>query len=392
MKIKHLLLLILMICTSLFLIACDSDKIESESGDTEVSGEPVSPYADSKDIFASYYDKADSIIKNMTLKEKVGQLFLAKYPAKFEDANKEIETLYPSGYILFADNFKEETKTSIVDKISANQKRSKINMFIAVDEEGGTVNRISSFEALREKPFDSPLNIYEKDGMDAVVENAIEKSKFLKSFGINMNLAPVVDIPTNKKSFIYKRSFGTKKELTSEFAKEVISAMNEEKLVSCMKHFPGYADNVDTHKNVATDKRKEDSFYSGDFLPFIAGIEENAPAIMVCHNIVQAFDSEKPASLSKAVHDILRNDLGFTGLIITDDLAMTAVSKYTKAGSSAKEALLSGNDLIITSNLKTNIDEILTAVSEGEISVDVIDTAVRRILGAKLFYGIIENK
>jgi beta-N-acetylhexosaminidase len=392
MKKSIIFLAALALIASMALTGCEFPSKGESSGDKVTSGEYVSPYANSKDIFAKYYEKADKLMKNMSTKEKVGQLFLARYPSKYEDANKEIESLYPAGYILFADNVKVETQTSLKDKIDANQKRAKTPMFIAVDEEGGTVVRISSSPVFKEKPYSSPMDIYTKDGMEGVVENATEKSQFLKGLGINMNLAPVVDVPTSKKSFIYKRSFGTDKELTAEFAKEVIEAMNDEKIISCMKHFPGYGDNADTHKDVATDKRKEEAFYSGDFLPFVAGIKEDAPAIMVCHNIVQAFDKDNPASLSREVHDVLRNDLDFSGLIITDDLAMAAVNKYVKSNSAAKTALLAGNDLIITSSLSTHVDEILNAITNKELDIELVNNAVRRILAAKMYYGIIESK
>ena len=368
------------------------DNEENESGNSFESGdEIIVPDNKCKELFSEYYEKAQNKLNTMTLEEKVGQMFLARCPSKFDSAEKEIESLAPGGYILFADNTKTETKTSLNSKIGYAQKHSKIPLFIAVDEEGGTVTRISTYLAYRSEKFDSPLNIYKKSGLEGVIKDSTEKSNLLKNLGINMNLAPVVDIPTTTKSYMYARSFGTDAEKTAEFAKEIISTMNKDGMISSMKHFPGYGDNVDTHTGIATDKRTKEEFESGDFLPFIAGIKAKAPTIMVNHNIVNAFDKESPASLSEEVHRVLREDLNFTGLIITDDLAMKAVKKYVSDGNAAKKAVLAGNDMIITSSLDAHIKEVVSAVKNGEIDEEIINTAVKRILACKYSYGIIEQ-
>lgn len=341
------------------------------------------------DLFSKYYDEADKIISNMTLEEKVGQMFYARYPAG--DATEEIVSENPGGYILFAKDFENETKASFIDKISTNQQNSKIKMFIGVDEEGGSVVRISKYYAFRASPFLSPHNIYNQGGMDLIKIDTYEKTNLLLSLGVNTNFAPVADIPTNQYSYIYDRAFSTDAELTSEYIKTVVEITNSKKLISVIKHFPGYGDNVDTHTGIATDTRTIESFREKDFKPFISGIDSSAPMIMVNHNIISNIDNEYPASLSKNVHKILRDELKFTGLIITDDLAMEAVSKYTSDGNSAVQAILAGNDMIITSNFKSQKEEVLTALKNKVISEEMINNSVRRIIACKLAYGIIEN-
>ena len=147
-----------------------------------------------------------------------------------------------------------------------------------------------------------------------------------------MNLTPVADVPTDTSSFIYKRSYGRGTEKTSIYVSELIKRMNEDNMISVMKHFPGYGDNVDTHTGIAIDERPYSTFENNDFLPFESWIEADGPAILVNHNIVNCMDSNLPASLSKNVHDILRNELEFTGIITTDDLAMDAVKSYVENG------------------------------------------------------------
>ena len=344
------------------------------------------------ELFSTYYSQADSIISTMTLDEKVGQMFLARYPESSSMAIKEINEDTPGGYILFARDFKNETKDSIKQKLEECQNASKIDLFLGVDEEGGTVVRVSSYKNFRNYPFEAPRDIYSKSGMSGIISDSHEKNELLKSLGLNMNLTPVVDVPSSSSDFIYDRAFSTNVNEVVNFAENVINTMKEDNIISVMKHFPGYGNNVDTHTGIAIDKRDITTFENTDFLPFEKGIELGCPFILVNHNIVECMDSEKPASLSKNVHDILRNDLNFTGLIITDDLAMDAVNEYVENGNAATTAVLAGNDMIISSDFTNQKDEIINAVNNGIISEDIINDSVRRILACKLAYGIIEIK
>lgn len=176
---------------------------------------------------------------------------------------------------------------------------------------------------------------------------------------------------------------------TANYISEVVKAMRSKNMISSLKHFPGYGNNVDTHTGIAIDNRSYENFTTNDFLPFKSGISAGAPTIMVSHNIVKCMDPNLPASLSSNVHQILRKNLGFTGLIITDDLAMDAVKSYANNGEAAVKAVQSGNDMIITSDFTNQKKQVLNAISRGEISEETINTAVRRILACKLAYGII---
>ena len=204
-----------------------------------------------------------------------------------------------------------------------------------------------------------------------------------------MNLTPVVDIPTNSNSYMYSRAISTDEAVVSEFSSKIIARMNEDKMVASMKHFPGYGDNVDTHTGIAIDERSLDDFRKKDFKPFVAGIEMGVPTIMVNHNIIKNIDDSMPASISKNVHDILREELEFSGLIITDSLAMDAIKKYVQNGEAAVQAVISGNDMIITASLEAHVNEVVNAINDGRITEEQINTAVRRILACKMSYGII---
>ena len=341
----------------------------------------------SGELFGSYYDKATNILKNMTMSEKVGQIFLARYPDA--DVEDEIKNNSPGGYILFGKDFKNETVQSISDKLNENQNNSKIKMFLGVDEEGDEVVRISGYSQYRDSKFKSPQQLYNEGGLERIISDSHDKSSLLKSLGINFNLVPVVDVSTDENSFIYSRTFGKDADETAKYSEELIKAMNSDRIVSSMKHFPGYGDNIDTHKEVAVDERELSYIKENDFKPFISGIKAGAPMILVSHNIVKNMDNNYPASLSQTAHKVLREELNFSGLIITDDLEMEAVKEYVKNENAAVQAILAGNDMIISSDFQKQKNEVLRAINEGKISEDMINRVVRRILACKIAYGII---
>ena len=204
-----------------------------------------------------------------------------------------------------------------------------------------------------------------------------------------MNLAPVVDVAQNETSFIYDRSYGKSAEETATYSEELVKTMNKSNMISVMKHFPGYGDNIDTHTGIAIDNREYETFESVDFLPFKSGIEVGAPCILISHNIVKCMDEKNPASLSENVNQILREKLDFSGIIMTDDLAMDAVKSYVKNGEAAVQAVLAGNDMIISSDFVKQKKEVLEAIEKGNISEEIVNIAVRRILAFKYTYGII---
>ena len=340
-----------------------------------------------KEIFAKYYEQSEEILQNMTLEEKIGQMFLARFPVS--GVIEEIKNYNPGGYILFARDFKNETKSSMFEKLQECQDASKIKLILGVDEEGGSVVRVSSNPAFYPSKFLSPQALWKIGGLPAILEDSTKKSNLLKSIGLNMNLTPIADVPTKTSSFIYNRSFGKSAEETAVYISQLIKTMNNDNMISAMKHFPGYGDNVDTHNGIAIDERDYSEFENSDFLPFKSGIEEKAPCILVSHTIVKSMDENKPASLSEKVHNILRNELNFSGIIMTDDLAMDAVKNYVGSGEAAIQAVLAGNDIIISSNFVEQKQEILNAVNEGRIPEELINKATKRILAMKIMYEII---
>ncbi len=329
---------------------------------------------------------AADLLKQLTLEEKIGQLFIVRCPA---GSAKEIAAEYQfGGYVLFARDFQNKTKEQVIADIAGYQSVSKIGMLIAVDEEGGTVNRVSKYKQFRDTPFLSPRDLYNKGGWELIISDTEEKCRLLKSLGINVNLAPVCDVSLNKNDYMYNRSFGISAEMTAEYIKNVVNVMVKNKMGSALKHFPGYGSNVDTHTGIAIDNRSIESFWKNDFIPFQAGIESGTGIVLVSHNIITALDAEHPASLSAEVHKLLREEMNFNGLIMTDALDMGAIKQYTNGEEAAVMAVIAGNDLICCTDYKTQYNAVLNAVKGGRISEERIDQSVLRILEYKLTNGL----
>ncbi len=334
-------------------------------------------------IFSAYYQKAYEKMRTMSLDEKIGQMFYARCPDY--DAVGFAQRYHLGGYVLFGRDFSDKSKQEVKDNINSYINSQDIPMTISVDEEGGTVVRISSKSALYDSEFQSPRDIYDDGGMDAVRENALAMAKMIKDFNIDVNFAPVCDISLDENDFMYYRSIGHDVDTVCEFVSEFTRIAQENGVSATLKHFPGYGNNVDTHTGIAVDERDYSTFVNEDFKPFKAGIDKDAHLVMVSHNIVNCMDSTKPASLSKNVHDILRNELGFTGIAVTDDLEMDAITEYTNGTSPAVAAILAGNDMLTIGDtmIADAVSSIKNAVSDGTLDEDMIDHAVTRILAWK---------
>ena len=338
-----------------------------------------------EEILSKYYSKAYNKIKNMTIEEKIGQLLLVRYPN-----DNQIETAINNnlgGYIFFEKDFINKTENEVKEMINSIQEKAKIPLLTAVDEEGGRVVRISSNKNLVSERFKSSRVLYLTGGFELIKEDTINKSNILSNLGINVNLAPVVDISTNENDYMYYRTIGEDAKTTSKYAKTVINASKKGNVSYVLKHFPGYGNNVDTHNNTAIDNRSYESILNNDLKPFKSGINANAEAILVSHNIVTSIDNKNIASLSPSIHNLLRNELNFTGIIITDDLYMDAASKIENT---SLKAILSGNDLIITTNYENSINEIKKALDNNEIDESLINKLALRNIAWKYYKGLIK--
>ncbi|MCQ2429181.1 MAG: hypothetical protein MJ192_02510 [Clostridia bacterium] len=341
---------------------------------------------------AKYDKRVEEIMAGMTVEDLVGQLFVCRRPQDDAVAMEAVTRYRLGGFTLYACDFEHETPDSMRALTARYQNAASIPLFFAVDEEGGRVSRAGKFPAFRSEPFPNPRTLFAGGGYEAVDRDTREKAAMLRDLGVNFNYAPVLDMSGNPETFIFDRTFGDDPAATAKYARTVVTAMNDCRLIGSIKHFPGYGDNVDTHRLVAHDDRSMEQFMSRDLKPFRAGIAAGVPVVMVAHNIVSCMDPDRPASLSPAVHKLLREDLGFEGLIITDSLDMNAIVQYTHEKAAAVEAVLSGNDLLCCSSYDKQVPGLLEAVADGTISLDRIKESVRKVLELKLRMGIIPEK
>ena len=370
----------------LSLCACsggDSSTAEGSSAQVLSGNDNVEPQTSP----APQGDAIDQMISKMSVEEKVGQMFYALCPSV--GGGEFVAQYHLGGCLLSGDFFDDKSADDVRATIRDIQSRTLVPLLFGVDEEGGTVVRVSYHQQLRESAFDSPKNYYQNGGWEAVEAAETEKAELLTSLGINVNNAPVCDITSNTESFIYDRSFSGDVDEVNTFVKKVVDIYKSKKLGTVLKHFPGYGDNTDTHEDMSYDSRSLDEFRASDFIPFTEGINEGADCVMVAHNIMADVDEEYPASLSAKVHDILRNELNFDGVIMTDDIAMQAIAKYAGDEASAVTAVKAGNDMICCSEAETQYPAVVQAVQNGEISEEQINASVKRILTWKKNLGLI---
>lgn len=333
-------------------------------------------------------DPVMTLLDSLSVEEKVGQLFLARCPE--EGALEDIKKYHLGGYILFSRDFDNETPKSIIRTISSYQKAASLPMLIAVDEEGGGVCRVSANPQFRSSRFSSLRKLYSSGGLERILEEETEKCQLLTTLGINVNMAPVCDITTDPNAFMYKRSLGQDAETTAQCISLITQQMKTGKIGSVLKHFPGYGNNKDTHTGIVKDVRSLSQLEQRDLLPFQAGINTGCDAILISHTIVAAIDESLPASLSGSVISYLRNTMQFNGVIVTDDLAMKAITKIYPVGEAAVMAVLAGNDLLCSSDYQQQYAAILDAVNIGRISKAQLDSAVYRVLQWKFALELLE--
>ena len=333
-------------------------------------------------------DPVRQLLNQMTLEERVGQLFFAR--CQPDTALTDIQTYHLGGFVLFASDFEGQTPDSFREKVEGYQSAASIPLLLGVDEEGGTVTRISRYSAFRSSPFPSPRTSFAQGGMEQVLAVETEKCQLLRSLGINVNLGPVCDISQDSEAFMYARSLGQDAQTTASFVSQTVDIMYQYQVGSVLKHFPGYGNNTDTHTGIAVDTRSLEALESQDLVPFAAGIEADCGAILVSHTIVQALDDTLPASLSPAVHQYLRQEMGFEGVILTDDLVMQAITDQYGAGEAAVMAVLAGNDLLCSTDYAIQYQAVYDAVMAGRIDLDTLNAAAGRVLRWKINLGLLD--
>jgi len=339
-------------------------------------------------------------LDNLTIEEKVAQLFVILpesligidcVTAAGKTTEEKINEIPVGGLIYMSPNIQSKEQTT---EMLANVQRYSLNRiglpaFICIDEEGGSVTRIGNNKNFNVPIIDNMSVIGRTKDTNKAYEAGIKIGSYLSELGFNVDFAPVADVLSNTENIVVKeRSFGSNPELTADMAIAVYNGLNENGIIGTFKHFPGHgATSGDTHEGYAYTSKTLDELFSCELIPFQKCIDAGADFIMVGHiSLPNIIGDNTPASLSEvAVNQILRKQMGYNGIVITDALNMGAIAQNYSSSEAAVKALQAGADIILMpSDFKSAYYGVLEAVKNGNLSVERIDESVERILNVKL--------
>lgn len=366
---------------------------------TEESSEPEES-VEIIEIEPTHEEKLAVLVKNtiqgMTLEEKVAGLFIVTPEAitgvdvatKAGEGTKTALEKYPvGGLIYFAKNIKNEEQFR--EMVDNTRNYSKYDLFLTVDEEGGSVSRLANAGVATKTS--SPAKIGEAGDYEAAKQMGVTLGGNLTKFGMNLDLAPVADVKSDKKSFIGDRSFGADAQVVGDMASAVAQGLKEVGVSSCVKHFPGVGSTAqDPHKGIATTDLTEEQFRNGEFLSFGKVIDSGVTMVMISNMAAPGLTgNNEPCVFSEKLIDMLRADLKFNGIVISDAMSMGAVSEYYGADEAAIMAIKAGCDMILMpEDFEKAYESVIQAVVNGTISEERINDSLTRIFSVKLDYKV----
>lgn len=377
----------------------DAGKNDNGSDNTpaEVTGgEDVQDPADQSGS-AEGSDIVEKTLADMSLRDKVCQMMFVR-PESITgidvvtaagDTTKSALEQYPvGGIVYFAQNM--ESKDQVKEMIDNSQSYSKVGLFISTDEEGGMVNRLMN--TVGTTYIDSMYN-YKDEGTQKAHDNAYTIASDMAALGFNMDFAPVADVWSNPdNTVIGERAYSDDYSQAAELVGSAVKGFEDGGVMCTLKHFPGHGDTAeDSHYSSAYVRRTKDEIMADEMQPFTAGIDAGAEFVMVGHLIVPDID-ELPATLSyKITTGMLRNEMRFEGIAITDSLAMSSIADNYGVGESAVMSIKAGIDMLLDpTDIDTAIDAVVQAVESGDITEDRIDDSVRKILALKEKHGLLK--
>lgn len=346
----------------------------------------------------------DLLLSSMTLREKVGQLFIVTPDAletnselkkngvtKVSDSMRQRLEKYPvGGFILFAANIRDPQQLSALN--SALQEASAIPAFVCVDEEGGRVARLAKKSKFDLKTYESAMAVGASGDPGDALEMGSTIGAYLKAYGFNLDFAPVADVYTNPENkVIGNRAFSSDPHIAAEMVAAMAQGLREHGIIATFKHFPGHGDTAeDSHSGIAVNYKTMAELLVCEWLPFMEATARDM--IMVGHIAVPEITGDlTPATLSNTlVTEILKNQLGFDGLVVSDSLRMGAITGEYTPGEAALLALNAGVDiLLMPASLSAAFDAIVEAVEDGTFPAEKLDNIVKRILEFKKNHGIL---
>ena len=343
-------------------------------------------------------EMVEAAIEVMPLEDKVAGLFMVTPESitgvttavRAGDGTRDALAKYAvGGIVYFTKNI--QSADQLKEMISNTNSYSRYPLFIGVDEEGGSVNRVAS-SGLADK-LDSAKNIGQTKDTANAYDAGVAIGTYLAKFGFNLDLAPVADLANIENSIMESRSYGSDASVVAPFVVSMMQGLEKQKVTACLKHFPGIGSTTqDTHKGIAVSDRSAGEFWNNEFTVFKAGIDAGANMIMVGHMAVPSLVGDNtPSTMSEIiVTDILRNELEFEGVIITDAMNMSAIAEYYEADVAAITAIKAGCDMVLMpENFEKAYNGVLQAVKDGVISEERVNDSLKRIYRIK-YAGKIE--
>ena len=345
--------------------------------------------------------RVEELLSSLSLEEKVAQLFVAlpeqlignvsRVTAAGEATREAINNRPVGGIVYLESNLvsPEQTKTMLQNVQQYSMDRLNLPMFLCVDEEGGQVTRLAGKAGFDLPVYDNMSVIGSQGDTEQAYQMGESIGQYLDDLGFNTDFAPVADVLTNPNNQVVRyRSFGSDPETVKDMTDAVSRGLASKKILATYKHFPGHGNTAaDTHAGYAYSNKTKEELYQCELIPFIQGIEDEVPFIMMGHiSLPNIVGDDTPASLSKTiVTDLLIDELGYKGIIITDALNMGAVSQQYSSAQAAVKALNAGVDmLLMPADFNAAYQGVLAAVQSGEISEERINKSVEKILKAKM--------
>ena len=346
------------------------------------------------EIMREEKEPIDDKINSMTLDEKIGQMIITGFNGSEynDDMDRLINEYKVGGVILFARNI--EDSNQMIDLTRALQENNNnLPLFISIDEEGGRVSRLPDDV----EKFPSAFTIGLINDQQIAYENGKEIGYTLKRLGINLDYAPVLDIYSNENNTVIgDRAFSTEESIVSTMGIATMEGIEDSDIIPVVKHFPGHGDTeVDSHYGLPIVYKTLEELRNFEFIPFVKAIESGCDVIMVSHIILNEVDSSNPASLSKIViSDLLRKDLEFDKVVITDDMSMGAITSIMSIEEACIKSIEAGCDILLLGNAYEEIEQVINSIKlklyNGEISEEQINKSVKRILELKKKYNMME--
>lgn len=345
-------------------------------------------------VYTELTGQVTDIVEQMTLDEKIGQMMFAGVSGTTlqQETTSLIQDYKVGGLILYGNNLETPQQTvTLMNALMAANVNNQLPLFLGTDQEGGKVVRLPG--SLKNFPTNKRIGDINQSPLSFAVGQLLGEQ--LTAFGFNLDFAPVLDVNSNPNNpIIGDRSFSNDPDIVSKLGIETMKGLESKQVIPVIKHFPGHGDTaVDSHLELPKVTKSLDDLNQLELVPFKAAIENGADVVMVAHILLPKIDPQYPSSMSKEIiTGMLRDQLGFDGVVMTDDMTMKAITNHFDIGQAAVDSVKAGSDVILIAheyaNVTAAIQAVKAAVNKGEITEDRINDSVRRIIELKQKYQL----